>query len=83
MKKKEAKLEPDIVSLPLVHPRAAGIDVGDKVHSVAIPEGIFCERVKTFGSMTCDLEAIANWLFPGKDYHRSYKEHRGLLETAF
>jgi transposase len=66
MKKQIAKLQPDIVSLPLVHPRAAGIDVGDKLHSVAIPEGIFKERVKTFGSMTCDLEAIADWLLQAK-----------------
>jgi len=66
MKKKETKLQPDIVTMPLVHPRAAGIDVGDTLHSVAIPEGIFAERVKTFGSMTCDLEAIAAWLLEAK-----------------
>jgi transposase len=66
MKKKAAKQLPDVVSMPLVHPRAAGIDVGDTLHSVAIPEGIFAERVKTFGSMTCDLEAIAEWLSAAK-----------------
>jgi transposase len=66
MKKKVAKQLPDVVTMPLVHPRAAGIDVGDSLHSVAIPEGIFAERVKTFGSMTCDLEAIADWLLQAK-----------------
>jgi transposase len=62
MKKKETKLHPDVVRMPLVHPHAAGIDVGDKLHSVAIPAGIFPQRVKTFGTMTCDLEGIADWL---------------------
>jgi transposase len=66
MKNKEAKPSQDIVGMPLVHARAAGIDVGDTLHSVAIPEGIFAERVKTFGTMTCDLEAIAGWLLQAK-----------------
>src|SRR5664279_5511627 len=66
MKDKEAKLQSNVVGLPLVHARAAGIDVGDTLHSVAIPEGIFAERVKTFGTMTCDLEAMAAWLLQGK-----------------
>jgi transposase len=66
MQNNVSKKNPDVVTLPLVHPRAAGIDVGDKLHSVAIPEGIFAERVKTFGSMTCDLEAIAEWLLKAK-----------------
>jgi len=66
MKKKSAKPTQDVVMMPLVHARAAGIDAGDTLHSVAIPEGIFAERVKTFGSMTCDLESIAAWLVAAK-----------------
>lgn len=66
MKKNAVKQSSDIVSMPLIHPQAAGIDVGDTMHSVAIPEGIFEQRVKTFGSMTCDLEAIAEWLLQAK-----------------
>lgn len=65
-KKKAAKSREDVVSMPLVHALAAGIDVGDTFHAVAIPEGIFAERVKTFGSMTCDLEAISDWLTEAK-----------------
>ena len=49
-------------SLPLVNPLAAGIDAGDTLHSVAIPVGLAQEHVRTFGTMTCDLEAIAAWL---------------------
>lgn len=50
------------VALPLVHPNAAGIDIGDTFHAVAVPEGRDEVRVRTFGSMTCDLLAIAKWL---------------------
>ena len=66
MKKDATKPVEDFVSMPLVHARAAGIDIGDSGHPVAIPGGIFAERVKTFGSMTCDLEAIAVWLTAAK-----------------
>jgi transposase len=48
--------------LALVHPNAAGIDIGDNFHVVAVPEGRDKERVKTFGSMSCDLTGIAAWL---------------------
>src|SRR5206468_5511574 len=52
----------NIVEMPLVNPYSAGIDVGDTEHVVAIPEGLDKERVKKFGTMTCDLEAIISWL---------------------
>ena len=48
--------------LPLVHPNAAGIDIGDNFHVIAVPEGRDKEHVKTFGSMSCDLIGIASWL---------------------
>jgi transposase len=53
---------PNVVQMPLVNVYAAGIDIGDTIHAVAIPEGLDDERVRTFGTMTCDLEAIAEWL---------------------
>lgn len=52
----------NVVSMPMVNPNAAGIDVGDTIHAVAIPEGIEPIRVRTFGTMTCDLIAIVAWL---------------------
>src|SRR6476620_9620854 len=48
--------------LPLVHPNAAGIDIGDTFHAVAIPEGRDKVQVRTFGAMSCDLLSIAEWL---------------------
>jgi transposase len=64
MNKKTAKKakSKNIVEMPLVNPYAAGIDIGDKEHVVAVPEGVSTERVRTFGTMTCDLKEIVLWL---------------------
>ncbi len=64
MKKKatKTKKEKNIVEMTLVNPHAAGIDIGDTEHVVAVPEGSHKERVRKFGTMTCDLEAIILWL---------------------
>src|SRR5437868_2749861 len=51
-----------IVSLPLVNAHAAGIDIGDTIHAVAVPEGANSERVRIFGTMTEDLKSIVQWL---------------------
>jgi transposase len=41
---------------------AAGIDVGNAQHWVAVPSGRDTESVKMFGCFTSDLHALANWL---------------------
>ena len=56
------RVSQNVIFMPLVNPNAAGIDVGDTLHAVAIPRGIAAKRVRTFGTMTCDLEAIVEWL---------------------
>lgn len=50
------------VAMPLIYANAAGIDVGDKVHAVAVPEGRDEKRVQSFATMTCDLQSIVKWL---------------------
>jgi transposase len=50
------------VSMPLVNPNAAGIDIGDTFHSVAVPEGRDEESVRNFGAFTSDLESLVAWL---------------------
>ncbi len=64
MSKKTAKkpTSKNIVEMPLVNAYAAGIDISDKEHVVAIPEGVAAERVRKFGTMTCDLELLVSWL---------------------
>lgn len=59
MRKRSTKTQ--TTPLSLVHPNAAGIDIGDTFHAGAVPEGRGEVPVRTFGSMTCDLFAIAEW----------------------
>lgn len=63
MKKKTLKKEvPNVVPMTLVHDHAAGIDISDTEHVVAVPENICKDRVRKFGTMTCDLQFIVLWL---------------------
>jgi transposase len=52
-----------LVSLDVLHPDAAGIDVGSEFHVAAVTS---LDRsnvlVRTFGACTADLEALAEWL---------------------
>jgi transposase len=41
---------------------AAGIDVGNEQHWVAVPSGRDSEPVRMFGCFTTDLHILANWL---------------------
>jgi len=49
-------------SLPTVHTRAAGVDVGSRFHVVAVPDDLAEEPVQTFNSFTGDLYRLADWL---------------------
>jgi len=59
-----AKLKaPDsTLGLQVVHPKAAGIDIGNEEHWVAVPADLDPEPVQSFGCFTQDLEEMANWL---------------------
>src|SRR6201987_3053652 len=46
----------------ITHPDAAGIDVGARVHYVAVPEGRTGKPVRSFGSYTAQLEELVHWL---------------------
>jgi transposase len=59
---KQPHKKKSVVSMPLVNPNAAGIDVGDTIHAVAVPEDRDEVQVKSFGAMTSDLQEIINWL---------------------
>src|SRR6202167_1130312 len=48
--------------LEVVHPDAAGIDVGNASHFVAVPAGRDPHPVQEFGSWTDDLHRMAEWL---------------------
>ena len=42
--------------------RAAGIDIGARIQVAAVPPELSDDPVRTFGSFTADIEAMANWL---------------------
>jgi len=48
--------------LEILRPHAAGIDVGNAEHYVAVPPGRRDPSVQTFGSFTADLHRMAQWL---------------------
>jgi hypothetical protein len=47
-------------ALPIIHPHAAGIDVGSRTHFVATGQGP--EQVKSFGVYQSDLIQMSAWL---------------------
>lgn len=48
------------VSMEIVHPHAAGIDVGSRSHFVSVGQG--ADDVREFGVFNEDLQSIAQWL---------------------
>ena len=48
--------------LPVIHDRAAGIDIGSRFHVVAVPPELCAEAVQTFQAFTGDIERMADWL---------------------
>ena len=52
-------------ALQVCHPHAAGIDIGEAEHWVAVPPGCAPPPVRRFGTCTVDLDALADWLIDG------------------
>jgi len=48
--------------LTVKNPRAAGIDIHDGVHWVAVPSECDPQPIRAFATFTADLEALADWL---------------------
>jgi transposase len=58
------KRSPTCAAAParVVHPHAAGIDVGGEAHVVAVAPDRDPQPVRTFGVFTADLRTLADWL---------------------
>jgi transposase len=56
------KMQSQDLSLEIVHRDAAGIDIGNESHYVAVPSARDCEPVRRFGCTTAELKAMADWL---------------------
>jgi len=50
------------LSLEVVHPDAAGIDIGNESHYVAVPPTRDSQPIRRFGCTTAELKQMANWL---------------------
>jgi transposase len=56
------KIQNQDLSLEVVHPDAAGIDIGNESHYVAVPATRDSQAVRRFGCTTGELQAMAEWL---------------------
>jgi transposase len=61
---RRAKLKPQdcTLGLEVMNPKAAGIDIGNAEHWVAVPPSMDSNPVRSFGCFTADLKAMARWL---------------------
>jgi transposase len=55
-------MQTDDISLEVIHPDAAGIDIGNESHYVAVPPDRDKQSVRRFGCTTAELKAMAVWL---------------------
>ena len=60
-KKKDTKANSNM-TLPIMRPNAAGIDIGAREIFVAVPQGRDSEPVRSFPTFTQDLYNLVNWL---------------------
>src|SRR5205807_4042262 len=56
------KLQSEDLSMEVIHPDAAGIDIGNEFHYVAVPQKRDSEPVRRFGCTTAELKTMAEWL---------------------
>src|SRR5437867_405331 len=56
------RIQSENLSLEVVHPNAAGIDIGNESHYVVVPPTRDSEPVRRFGCTTAELKSMADWL---------------------
>ena len=56
------KMQSEDLNLEVVHPHAAGIDIGNESHYVAVPPSRDPQPVRCFGCTTAELKTMAEWL---------------------
>src|SRR5208282_4524629 len=56
------KIQSEDISLEMIHPDAAGIDIGNESHYVAVPPTRDSQPVRRFGCTTSELKEMAVWL---------------------
>ena len=56
------KIQNEEISLEVIHPDAAGIDIGNESHYVSVPPSRDSQPIRQFGCTTAELKAMAAWL---------------------
>src|SRR5881396_2280828 len=56
------RIQRENISLEVVHPDAAGIDIGNEFHYVAVPPSRDPEAVRRFGCVTAEVKEMVKWL---------------------
>src|SRR6266481_3113162 len=56
------KMQTEDLSLEVIHPDAAGVDIGNESHYVAVPATRDRQPVRRFGCTTAELKDMATWL---------------------
>src|SRR5262250_2031334 len=56
------KMQSEDFDLEVVHPHAAGIDIGNESHYVAVPPSRDPQPVRCYGCTTAELKKMAEWL---------------------
>src|SRR5437899_1790044 len=56
------KIQSADLSLEVIHRNAAGIDIGNESHYVAVPQSRDSQPVRRYGCTTGELKAMADWL---------------------
>jgi transposase len=56
------KIQSEDISLEVIHPDAAGIDIGNESHYVAVPPARDSQPIRRFGCTTAELKEMALWL---------------------
>src|SRR6266850_6008659 len=56
------QMQSEDLNLEVVHPHAAGIDIGNASHYVAVPPSRDPQPVRCFGCTTAELKTMAEWL---------------------
>lgn len=56
------RIQAEDISLEVVHADAAGIDIGNEAHYVAVPPKRDSEPVQRFGCVTAELKRMVEWL---------------------
>src|SRR5215468_10027983 len=56
------KMQSEDLRLEVMHPDAAGIDIGNESHYASVPPSRDSQPVREFGCTTAELKAMADWL---------------------